>query len=47
MFNFMGFWGFGAAVILGGGGAAKAVVAACLELGCPMIHVVGRDPQKL
>jgi shikimate dehydrogenase len=35
------------AVILGGGGAAKAVVAACLELGCPMIHVVGRDPKKL
>lgn len=35
------------AIILGGGGAAKAVVAACLELGCPMIHVVGRDPKKL
>ena len=35
------------AVILGSGGAAKAVVAACLELGCPVIHVVGRDPKKL
>lgn len=35
------------AIILGSGGAAKAVVAACLELGCPMIHVVGRDPKKL
>jgi shikimate dehydrogenase len=35
------------ALILGSGGAAKAVVAACLELGCPVIHVVGRDPKKL
>jgi shikimate dehydrogenase len=35
------------AVILGAGGAAKAVVAACLELGCPIIHVVGRDPKKM
>jgi shikimate dehydrogenase len=35
------------AVILGSGGAAKAVVAACLELGCPIIHVVGRDPKKI
>ncbi|PZO41113.1 MAG: shikimate dehydrogenase [Pseudanabaena frigida] len=35
------------AVILGSGGAAKAVVAACLELGCPVIHVVGRDPKKM
>ena len=35
------------AVILGNGGAAKAVVAACLELGCPVIHVVGRDPKKM
>jgi len=35
------------AVILGSGGAAKAVVAACLELGCPVIHVVGRDPKKI
>ena len=35
------------AVILGSGGAAKAVVAACLELGCSVIHVVGRDPKKM
>jgi len=35
------------AIILGSGGAAKAVVAACLELGCPVIHVVGRDAKKL
>ena len=35
------------AVILGSGGAAKAVVAACLKLGCPVIHVVGRDPKKM
>ncbi len=34
-------------VILGNGGAARAVVAGCLELGCPMIHVVGRDQTKL
>jgi len=26
---------------------AKAVVAACLELGCSVIHVVGRDPKKM
>ncbi|TYQ30285.1 shikimate dehydrogenase [Pseudanabaena sp. UWO310] len=35
------------AVVLGSGGAAKAVVAACLDLGCPVIHVVGRDPKKI
>ncbi len=40
-------WSNTPALILGSGGAAKAVVAACLELGCPMIHVVGRDPKKL
>ena len=40
-------WANTPALILGSGGAAKAVVAACLELGCPMIHVVGRDPKKL
>lgn len=36
-----------APVILGCGGAARAAVAGCLQLGCPEIHVVGRDPQKL
>lgn len=40
-------WSQMPAVILGSGGAAKAVVAACLELGCPVIHVLGRDPKKL
>lgn len=34
-------------VILGNGGAARAVVVGCAELGCQEIHVVGRDPQKL
>ena len=40
-------WKQSPAVILGSGGAAKAVVAACLELGCPVIHVVGRDAKKM
>ncbi|MEM6252426.1 MAG: shikimate dehydrogenase [Cyanobacteria bacterium P01_D01_bin.156] len=35
------------ALILGNGGAARAVVAACHQLGCPEIWVVGRSPQKL
>ncbi len=35
------------AVILGNGGAAKAVVAGCWQLGCPNLHVVGRDVDKL
>lgn len=34
-------------VILGNGGAARAVVAGCAELGCPKIHVVGRNQTKL
>lgn len=34
-------------VILGNGGAARAVVVGCVQLGCPEIHVVGRDVQKL
>jgi shikimate dehydrogenase len=40
-------WHDQTAVVLGCGGAAKAVVAACLQLGCPAIHVVGRDRKKL
>jgi shikimate dehydrogenase len=40
-------WKHTPALILGNGGAAKAMVAACLELGCPIIHVVGRDPKKM
>lgn len=35
------------AVILGNGGAARAVVAGCVELGCRSIYVVGRDRAKL
>jgi shikimate dehydrogenase len=35
------------AVILGNGGAARAVVAGCSELGCRSIHVIGRDRAKL
>lgn len=35
------------AVVLGNGGAARAVVAGCLELGCSQIAVVGRDRAKL
>jgi shikimate dehydrogenase len=34
-------------VILGNGGAARAVVVGCAELGCPQISVVGRDRAKL
>jgi shikimate dehydrogenase len=34
-------------VILGGGGAARAVIAGCVELGCSEIWVVGRNLEKL
>jgi shikimate dehydrogenase len=34
-------------VILGNGGAARAVVVGCAEMGCPEICVVGRDRDKL
>lgn len=34
-------------VILGNGGAARAVVVGCAELECPTIHVVGRNQDKL
>ena len=34
-------------VILGCGGAARAVVVGCAELGCPEIRVVGRNQEKL
>jgi shikimate dehydrogenase len=34
-------------VILGNGGAARAVVVGCFELGCPEIHVIGRNQDKL
>ena len=35
------------ALVLGNGGAARAVVAACVELGCAEVWVCGRSPQKL
>ena len=34
-------------VILGHGGAARAVVVGLTQLGCTEIHIVGRDVQKL
>ena len=34
-------------VILGYGGATRAVVLGCAQLGCPEIHVVGRNKDKL
>jgi len=34
-------------VILGSGGAARAVVAGCAQLNCAAIRVVGRDHQRL
>ncbi|QSJ20046.1 shikimate dehydrogenase [Nostoc sp. UHCC 0702] len=40
-------WSQKVAVILGNGGAARAVVAGCHQLGFAQIHVVGRNLQKL
>ncbi|MCP6757465.1 MAG: shikimate dehydrogenase [Fischerella sp. CENA71] len=40
-------WSQKVAVILGNGGAARAVVAGCTQLGCAEIHVVGRNVQRL
>lgn len=40
-------WQQTTAVILGNGGAARAVVAGCAQLGCAAVKVVGRDRQKL
>lgn len=40
-------WSQTVAVILGCGGAARAVVAGCAELGVRQIKVVGRSPQRL
>ena len=40
-------WHQKVAVILGNGGAARAVVAGCAELGCAEIHVIGRSEEKL
>lgn len=40
-------WTSTRAIILGNGGASRAVVAACQQLGCKRISVVGRNPEKL
>ncbi|MEG4073425.1 shikimate dehydrogenase [Microcoleus sp. Pol14C2] len=40
-------WSQKVAVILGNGGAARAVVAGCAQLGYAEIHVVGRSEQNL
>jgi shikimate dehydrogenase len=40
-------WSQTSAVILGNGGAARAIVVGCAELGCGEIHVVGRNEEKL
>jgi shikimate dehydrogenase len=40
-------WQQTVAVILGNGGAARAVVAGCIKLGCTSVHVIGRNEQKL
>jgi shikimate dehydrogenase len=40
-------WSQKIAVILGNGGAARAVVAGCHQLGLAEIHVVGRNLEKL
>jgi shikimate dehydrogenase len=40
-------WRETTAIVLGNGGAARAVVAGCHQLGCREIHVFGRDATKL
>ncbi|MDV3353018.1 shikimate dehydrogenase [Leptothoe sp. ISB3NOV94-8A] len=40
-------WSHAPALILGNGGAARAVVAACHQLGCSNVLVVGRSADKL
>jgi shikimate dehydrogenase len=40
-------WGQTIAIVLGNGGAARAVVAGCHQLGCSEINVFGRDATKL
>jgi shikimate dehydrogenase len=40
-------WSQTTVAILGNGGAARAVVAGCHQLGCGEIHVFGRDAAKL
>ena len=40
-------WGQTTAIVLGTGGAARAVVAGCHQLGCGEIHIFGRTAPKL
>ncbi len=40
-------WSRTVAVVLGNGGAARAVVAGCSQLGCAEIYVVGRNRERL
>lgn len=40
-------WEQTSVIILGNGGAARAVVAGCHQLGCGSIHIFGRDADKL
>lgn len=40
-------WSQTVALILGNGGAARAVVAGCAQLGCAEIHVAGRNQMRL
>jgi shikimate dehydrogenase len=40
-------WSQAVAVILGNGGAARAVVAGCAQMGCAQIHVAGRNQLRL
>ncbi|NJP11235.1 MAG: shikimate dehydrogenase [Leptolyngbyaceae cyanobacterium RU_5_1] len=40
-------WSQTETIILGSGGAARAVVAGCTQLGCAGVRVVGRDREKL
>lgn len=40
-------WKSSIAIVLGNGGAARAVVAGCDQLGFSKIHVVGRNAEKL
>ncbi|MGL5941314.1 MAG: shikimate dehydrogenase [Waterburya sp.] len=40
-------WSLITPVVLGIGGAARAVIAGLVNLGCSEIHVVGRNPDKL
>lgn len=40
-------WTNATAIILGNGGAARAVVAGCAQLGCSSIQVFGRNADKL